>query len=84
MENFITIPVDLRNSMTSDLEVTVRSGDATVAATDVIVRASYIDRLGTVGMVVLVLLALLLVIRRRIARPNAATIDDEMSPTSEQ
>lgn len=84
MENFITVPVDLRNSVASDLEVTVRSGDIIVARTDVTVRASYIDRLGTVGMVVLVLLVLLLVIRRRIGRPNAATIDDEMSPVSEQ
>lgn len=84
MENFITVPVDLRNSMASDLEVTVRSGDAVVARTDVTVRASYIDRLGTVGMVVLVLLILLLVIRRRIGRPNAATIEDEMSPDPEE
>lgn len=84
MENFITAPVDLRNSMASDLEVTVRSGDIVVARTDVTVRASYIDRLGTVGLVVLVLLVLLLVIRRRIGRPNAATIDGEKSPVSEQ
>lgn len=83
MENFVTMPIDLRNSMSSDLEVTVRSGDLVVARTDVTVHASYIDRLGTVAMVVLVLLVLLLVIRRRIGRPNAATIDEMDSPSQE-
>lgn len=77
MQNFITIPVDLRNSLTSRLTVQAYSGEWLVAKTALTVHTSYIDRLATVGMVVLVLLVLLAVIRRRVASPNAVTIGDE-------
>ncbi|MHB1450753.1 MAG: hypothetical protein ACYCXR_02835 [Coriobacteriia bacterium] len=80
MQNFITVPVDLRNSITSRLKVQVYSGEWLVAETALTVRTSYIDRLATVGMVVLVLLVLLVVIRRRVASPNAVTIGDETCP----
>ena len=76
MQNFITIPVDLRNSMASRLTVAARSGELTVAETSLTLRTSYIDRLATVGLVIIVLLVLLLVIRRRVVPTNAATIDD--------
>ncbi len=77
MQNFITVPVDLRNSITSQLDVKAVSGDVTVAETALTVHTSYIDRLATILMVVAVLLVLLVVIRRRMAPSNAATIGVE-------
>ena len=90
MQNFITVPVDLRNSMKSRLTVVALSGTLTVAETTLTLHTSYIDRLAVVAMVVLVLLLLLVLIRRRMVSPNAATIDDgaadvrSHSPNEEQ
>ncbi|MBN2847833.1 MAG: hypothetical protein JXP72_05200 [Coriobacteriia bacterium] len=78
-DNFLTIPVDLGAVIADDLTVTVRAGDLTIAESTVRVRSSHIDRLATVGMVVLVLLVLLLFIRRRVRTAIAGTIavDDD-------
>ncbi|MBN2841398.1 MAG: hypothetical protein JXP37_10635 [Coriobacteriia bacterium] len=74
MQNFITVPVDLRNSITSRLDVQAVSAGWTVAETSLTVHTSYIDRLAWIGIVVVVLLVLLFVIRRRMGSPNAVTI----------
>ncbi|HSQ22366.1 MAG TPA: hypothetical protein VLQ52_06205, partial [Coriobacteriia bacterium] len=78
-DNFLTIPVDLGAVIADDLTVAVRAGDLTIAESTVRVRSSHIDRLATVGMVVLVLLVLLLFIRRRVRTAIAGTIavDDD-------
>jgi hypothetical protein len=78
-QNFITVPVDLRNTIASRMRITVVAGEVPVAEAALEVRASYIDRLATVGMVILVLVALLVVIRRRMVPADAATIDDRAS-----
>lgn len=77
VQNLITVPVDMRNSMESELRVMLVSGTRTVAETTLTVRTSYIDRLATVGMVVVILLVMLMVIRRRVVPPNAGTIGKE-------
>ena len=78
-DTLVTIPVDLGAVLADDLRVTVMAGDMAIAETTVRVRASHLDRLVTVGMVVLVLLGLLVFIRRRVRRAIAGTIatDDE-------
>ena len=78
-QNFITVPVDLRNAIASRLRISAISGDVTVAEATLDVRTSYIDRLATVGMVVLVLIVLLVVIRRRMVPADAGTIGDRVS-----
>lgn len=78
-QNFLTLPVDLGNALSDELTVVVRAGDVVVAEATVGVKASYVDRLATVGMVVIVLGVLLVIIRRRVRGMDAATIvqDDE-------
>jgi len=78
-QNFITVPVDLRNAIASRLRISAVSGDVTVAEATLDVRTSYIDRLATVGMVVLVLIVLLVVIRRHMVPADAGTIGDRAS-----
>ncbi|MBN1193288.1 MAG: hypothetical protein JXA36_06335 [Coriobacteriia bacterium] len=73
-QNFLTIPLDLGNALSDEIEVSVHSGDLTVAESTVRVRASYVDRLATVGMVAVVLIVLLAVIRRRVLAPVAGSI----------
>ncbi|MDO8847413.1 MAG: hypothetical protein Q7W51_03360 [Coriobacteriia bacterium] len=73
-QNFLTLPVDLGNALSDELKVTVRAGGFTVAEASVGVKASYIDRLATVGMVVMVLGVLLVIIRRRVRAADAGTI----------
>lgn len=81
-QNFLTLPVDLGNALSDKLKVVVRAGGVTVAEATVGVKASYVDRLATVAMVVLVLAVLLVIIRRRVQGADAATIqqDDERPP----
>lgn len=80
-QNFLTIPVNLGNALSDDLLVTVRSGEIVVAEATVGVRASYIDRLATLAMVIIVLVALLVFIRRRMTRTAAvAIVGDSNSP----
>lgn len=73
-ENFVTIPVDLRNSISTKLEVSAVSAGQTIAMTTIDVHTSYIDRFATVGMVVLFLVVLLFIIRRRARSADADTI----------
>lgn len=73
-QNFLTLPVDLGNALSDRLEIIVSAGDVTVAKATVDVKASYVDRLATVAMVVIVLAALLVFIRRRVQSTDAATI----------
>jgi len=85
-ETFMTVPVNLDSVLSDDLRVQVLAGDMPIAETTVHITASYLDRLATVGMVVLVLLVLLLFIHRRVRSANAATIstdaanDDRIMP----
>ncbi|MEN6429904.1 MAG: hypothetical protein ABFC80_03540 [Coriobacteriales bacterium] len=64
-ENVVTIPVNMGSEISDTLGVRVTAGDVTIAETSFRIRASYLDRLATVGMVVLFLLGLLAFIRRR-------------------
>lgn len=73
-QNFLTVPIDLGNTLSDTLRVEVTAGGLTVTEADVRVRASYIDRLATIGMVVLVLGGLLLFIRKRALSADAGTI----------
>lgn len=75
-ETFLTVPVHLDSAVADDLRVAVLAGDMTIAETTVRIAGSYLDRLATVGTVVLVLLLLLLFIHRRVRRANAATISN--------
>lgn len=75
-ENFVTIPVSLGNALSGDLLVSLQAGELTVTDTIVRVKASYIDRLATVGLVVIVLLGLLFYIYRRV-RPVKDTAAGE-------
>lgn len=81
-QNFLTIPIDLGNTLNDTLYVEVLAGDLKITETTVDIRASYMDRLATILMVVLVLGGLLVFIRRRVMSTDAATIvaDDERPP----
>lgn len=76
-DNFLTVPVDLGSSVSDSLDVRIMAGDVLVAETTVTVRASYLDRLTTMVTVVLVLIALLVFIRRRVKSADAGTMPDE-------
>lgn len=65
-DNYFTLPVDLGASFGDEYTIVARSGAMTVADLEVSVRASYIDRLAVVGMVVVVLVVLLIYIRKRV------------------
>jgi hypothetical protein len=73
-QNLLTVPIDLGNVLSDTLRVEVLAGDMTVAEATVAVRASYIDRLAIIAMVVIVLGGLLVFIRRRVLSADAATI----------
>jgi len=64
-ENYVTIPVDMGSTFSAKLRVGVTAGPLELSHTTVQVRASYVDRLALVGLVVLVLLGLLFYIRSR-------------------
>lgn len=76
-QNFLTLPVDLGNTLSDEVAVTVYAGDFAVAEAEVGVRASYIDRLATILMVVVVLAVLLVIIRRKVGSPLADTIQED-------
>ncbi|MDO9557929.1 MAG: hypothetical protein Q7J82_10215 [Coriobacteriia bacterium] len=76
-DNFLTIPVDLGTAISDSLEVRVLAGDVLVAKTTVTVHASYLDRVSTVAVVVLVLIGLLLFIRRRVKTADAGSMPVE-------
>jgi hypothetical protein len=64
-ENILSVPVDLGQELSGALSLTLSAGDVSLAAADVRVRGSYIDRLALAGSVVSVLLVLLWYIRRK-------------------
>lgn len=64
-DNYFEIPVDLTNSLSGDLHIEVLAGDMVLASTDVTVHASYLDRIVTIGAVVVLLGILLAFIIRR-------------------
>lgn len=74
-ENVLTIPVNMGSEIADEIAVRVTASKVTIAETSIRVQASYLDRLATVGMVVLFLLGLLFFIRRRVRRAIAGTID---------
>jgi hypothetical protein len=64
-DNYVTIPVDMGSTFSAKLRVGVTAGPLELSNTTVQVRASYVDRLALVGLVVLVLVGMLFYIRRR-------------------
>lgn len=74
---FLTVPVDLGTSNGGALLVSVYAGSHKVTEATVQVRPSYIDRLATVGMVLIVLVGMLFFIRKRVNTLNAGTITEE-------
>jgi hypothetical protein len=70
-DNFHTISVDLQSSLSSGLSVELWAAEVMLATTHATVRASYLDRLVTIGGVVAVLLGLLYYIRRRMRHADA-------------
>ncbi len=64
-ENILSVPVDLREALKGSLLLDLYAGASPIASTTCVVRASYIDRLGMLGGVVLVLLILLWFVRTR-------------------
>lgn len=75
-DNYVTVPVDMGSTFVAQLRVGVTAGPLELSAATVRVRASYVDRLVLVGLVVLVLLGLLLYIR---SRTRIATMSVEKS-----
>ena len=75
-DNYVTVPVDMGSTFVAQLRVGVTAGPLELSAATVRVRASYVDRLVLVGLVVLVLLGLLLYIR---SRTRIATMSVERS-----
>lgn len=73
-ENIVSLRADVRGELGDTVRITLTSRRTTVASTEIAVRASYLDRIVTIGAVVLFLLALLAFIRRRARRADAATI----------
>jgi hypothetical protein len=71
-DNYVTIPIDLgRGNIYDRVTVSVVAGDVRLASTRLEVRASYLDRLALIAMVVAVLAGLLFYIRRKVRRAEA-------------
>jgi hypothetical protein len=71
-DNYVTVPVDMGSTFSAKLRVGVTAGPLEFSHTTVEVRASYVDRLALVALVVAVLVGLLFYIRSR-TRSAAAT-----------
>ncbi len=76
-ENVVTVPVDMGSALSDTLTIRLASGEMTIRTATVSVHASYLDRLATLGMVVVFLLGLLLFIRRRVRGAGAGTMPEE-------
>jgi hypothetical protein len=76
-ENFIELPVELVNVLSSELQVRLLAADVELAEETVEVKASYLDRLALVAGVILLLGALLLFIIFRVRSAEAASSDAE-------
>ena len=77
-DNYVTVPVDMGSTFVAKLRVGVTAGPLELSSAIVQVRASYVDRMALVGLVVLVLVGLLFYIR---SRTRAATMSAEKSAT---
>ncbi len=71
-DNFIEVPVELRDSLSGRLTVAVSAGGLVLASDSVTVRASYLDRLVMILGVVLVLGVLLAFIIKRVRDAETA------------
>lgn len=83
-DNFLTVPVDLKSTLSGRLRLEVWAGDIRLDATTVTVRASYLDRLATIAGLAVVLVGLLLFIRHRVRSTGGdedTTGDDSMAST---
>jgi len=69
-ESFLTVPVNLGNDLSGELHLHLKAGEMVIAERSVSVNASYIDRVVTVGGVVLVLIGLLAFIRRHMRQAS--------------
>jgi len=76
-ENVVSVPVDMHYEISDRLVVRVLAGDVELAGTEFTVRASYLDRLAWVGIVVLFLIGMLVFIRRRVRTAIAGTIAED-------
>jgi len=65
---YLSIPVDLRQTLRERVTLEVVAGSVVVASRTVTVSASYLDRLVMIGAIVLVLIGMLLYISRRVRR----------------
>jgi len=86
-DNFIELPVDLRDSLSGRLTVAVSAGGLVLASDSVTVRASYLDRLVMILGVVLVLGVLLAFIIKRVRDVETAgtyTSEDDNPGTQDQ
>jgi hypothetical protein len=75
-ENLFSVPVDLKSSLSGNLEIEVWSDELLIDEQSVRVRASYLDRLAIIGGVAIVLIVMLLYIRRRVLRAPADTMEN--------
>jgi len=76
-ENVISVPVDMHYEISDRLAVRVLAADVALGSTEFTVRASYLDRLVWVGIVVLFLIGMLVFIRRRVRAAIAGTIAED-------
>lgn len=70
-ENVVAIAVDVRGEVGDRIRVSLASGTVTIASDEILVKASYLNRIVTMLGVVLFLSALLAYIRRRALRVEA-------------
>ncbi len=82
-ENIVSVPVDLGSEIAGRLEMRLMAGDLVVAGTASKVRASYIDRIALVVLVIAALAALLAYVRQRIVRGRTPAPDDVEDPPGE-
>lgn len=66
LDTFVEIPVEMPDSLSGTLIVTVLAGDVVLQTQTVAIRASHLDRLVMIGAVVIALGALLFVVVRRV------------------
>lgn len=71
-ENFVTVPVDLGQSLSGELTIELWADDVLLDKTSVVVRASFLDRLVLVAGLALVLVGMLLFIRHRVRSASRA------------
>lgn len=73
-ENVVSVPVDMAYEISDRLDVRILAANVELGRTQFTVRASYLDRLAWVGIVVLFLIGMLVFIRRRVRAAIAGNI----------